>query len=902
MTIIRLFALLFALVFMVLLGRLFTMQVVQHDTWLEQEAFKQASMRLVPYQRGSIVTRDGTVLAQDVTKIKLTTTLGKLYPEYTGLMLLLDGLQLISPDQIALSSKTDFPDKAALNDRTEKVLENFGLLLDRWHQSEGTIWVRLSRGLLRRYELRDVLPEEAEFSFKYRVQPGCPGVPADFHELWLALPPDCPHTAHAVAGWLSEIRKPQWQKQWPNLMPFLEKVGRHILRRADAGSEAAFHALMMAMDSDFAVEKEVWLLKDLDERAHPRLNRYVYLRRAYFPGIRVRTNEDGPFYQKTRTYDVSLRCPLNDAYQETLHFLSGQGYGSHALGQAFAQNARLDWRNLKDQDGLLAKFKGQLIRANREYLSLYRQKCRKYDFDIAWEIAQAGRRRYLENHLFSVPFPVINDLGRYGAVASRLLTLLPAHTPLRIQKYHARQYRSDENGVVSASLVGMAKPWENVDTRWLKGDRENASKSGKEEYLATLDYLQSLWHQTYQHRHLSMEALFRQRRNNASPPFALRLNNELLGVSGLEAALDEGLQGFMGLDAKLNGATCFVAPFQGHAVRLTIDLDLSRAMYRALEKGVNPFRGESGFGLVMDLHNGDMLAMVSYPGYDPQRYMSGDAAYLERLHNYPSTVAPMRNHCLQTVMPGSIFKLFVAATYLDLYPQISTAKVHTLQYNIKKSNNEPFIEMGAKRIGMARFANQLATCGFNDKTYGLNALVTGSLPAVKSKPHDVSFLKRYQNFHDICIGSGETSILPLAMLRYVGAIACGGTVPRPRLITRASVSQDRLIQRSKTCAIIRKGMWQVVHDGGTASGSELNTFNVAAKTGTAVIKVDKIQNALLVGFFPFDKPRFAFMACLERVAHGTHGGDADSVAPVVKAALDCLHKKHPGLQIRKADQ
>ncbi len=407
---------------------------------------------------------------------------------------------------------------------------------------------------------------------------------------------------------------------------------------------------------------------------------------------------------------------------------------------------------------------------------------------------------------------------------------------------------------------------------------------------------------------------------------------DFLGVAGVEGRFDTDLRGRAGVKAlRVNSQgyrheeEMWQQREAGQDVRLTLDLPIQRATERALF-GV---AGEAtrGAAVVMDVRTGELLAVVSAPGFDPNGFMGGlTPEDLDRLNDEKQR--PQMNRAVSGAYPpGSIFKIVTALAALEAgvldpaashhYPgywQMGKSVIDDLaapgDYNFKrafiKSSNAYFIDHGLK-AGRARIVATARRFGLGAPTgYALGTETAGYLP-------DERHLERLRAERDIwtegdtahlCIGQGALTVSPLQMAVLTAAVANGGRILEPQII--AGVGPAARVPANPVPLVRGEAGFQPVHldlvraamladveeSGGTGKHAAVQGMRICGKTGTAEVKrgrilVDKIT--WFVAYAPFESPRYAVVVVVES---GASGGATS--APVVQRIFKAIQEREAG--------
>ena len=387
---------------------------------------------------------------------------------------------------------------------------------------------------------------------------------------------------------------------------------------------------------------------------------------------------------------------------------------------------------------------------------------------------------------------------------------------------------------------------------------------------------------------------------------------ELRGRAGVEHYYDSFLRGVSGERKLLVDARGFairtwtvVEPKRGPDLQLTLDVDLQREADRQLS-------GLKGACAVIDPRNGDVLALASAPGFDPNEFVPvlGRELY-ERYTTDPNK--PLLNRaCGGAYAPGSTFKPVVALAALSLgVPadvrhvctgvfELGPMKLHCtsrwghgpldLRHALMKSCNPFFCSLGFD-IGTNAVCNAARTFGLGSKTgldFGVD--MAGTVPDAEWKARMYGE-KWYQgDLAQMSIGQGMLLVSPLQMALLAGAIGTGYRVT-PHL--KAGIVSERtpLPFAPEHLQVVREGMRMVVTGDGESRGTgwrggEGVPVPVSGKTGTAEIGrgASRRKNAWFIAYAPSDAPRVAVALVVENGESG--GGTATpKVAEILKKAF-----------------
>ena len=403
------------------------------------------------------------------------------------------------------------------------------------------------------------------------------------------------------------------------------------------------------------------------------------------------------------------------------------------------------------------------------------------------------------------------------------------------------------------------------------------------------------------------------------PAFADFEPGRVMGQSGLEALYNEDLTGVDGLRRVVvnsRGVEVELSEDQparaGGAVDLTLSADLQAAMEEA-------FKDRAGSAVALDPFTGEILGLVSSPGFDPNSFSSGiERSLWESLTRDPNT--PLFNRAVQVqYAPGSLFKVVVAAAGLEeglitpettVYcPGYATIYGHVFKCNrpnghglvslgraIGESCNVFFYQLGA-RLEIERLAAYARKFGLGSATgVDLPNEAPGLIPDPAWKERFFKAPWYPGETISVSIGQGQVLATPLQMARMMAVIANGGRLVQPhiaRLVSGKPVAYElprSLGLKPSTLTAIRRGLFMAVNAGGSAQRAQISDLIVAGKTGSAQVvsssklkkDVDSIQpRAWFAGFAPLDNPRIVLAVLVD---HGGSGGT--SAAPVALAIFE----------------
>jgi len=418
----------------------------------------------------------------------------------------------------------------------------------------------------------------------------------------------------------------------------------------------------------------------------------------------------------------------------------------------------------------------------------------------------------------------------------------------------------------------------------------------------------------------------------ADPSAAYDLG-EIVGKAGVEKQYDSGLKGVKGWkQVVVNSFGREIQEIEegrksnpGRALRLSIDLDLQRALEEA-------YADEAGSAVFLDPHSGAVLAMISRPAFDSNvfsRRFSQDT--WEGLVRDPRH--PLQNRVsLSKFAPGSVFKIIMSIAALEEGIATPARADHCtgswrfgdktfqcwairkgghgylkMREAIIQSCNVYFYRLG-NEMGIDRISKWAHRFGFGEPTgIDLPHEEAGTVPdpewKKRANPRDPVW--HPGETISVSIGQGALEVTPIQMAVFAAAIGNGGTLYRPHLVlsreVREGVEEDehqdyvvrRIDMKAKTLEVIKDAMWGVVNDEGTGGRARIAGRDICAKTGTAQVfkasrdvDADKLpkerrDHAWFVGFAPRDDPKIAWAVFVQ---NGGHGGT--TAAPIARAVLE----------------
>ncbi len=383
-----------------------------------------------------------------------------------------------------------------------------------------------------------------------------------------------------------------------------------------------------------------------------------------------------------------------------------------------------------------------------------------------------------------------------------------------------------------------------------------------------------------------------------------------VGKTGVEYRYDNELKGQPGIlqeeiDAKMHVVRSLsrIVSKPGQDIKVSISSRLQSFVYTVL--------GQNGSAVVMDVNNGSILSMNSYPSYDNNLFVQHIAKDdWDRLANDDNLPLFNRVLAFQTP-PGSTFKIMSALAALESgvisedttffcggHIKVGDRIFHcwkrsghgfiSLNEAISKSCNVYFYHI-AQRIDIDYLLYVAMQFGFGNLSgMGLQEEVKGVIP---DKGWREKYVKRWYvgDTVNCVIGHGYVLVTPLQLAVMTARLATGRNVVPSILYSQEDVVFSKVNFKKKNLVSVQSGMYKAVNSpNGTANKVYSNVQRVAGKTGTAEANVIKKtiplsgSHSLFVGYSSYDEPKYALAVVMERSV----GGAASIVA---KKIFDYIH-------------
>lgn len=409
--------------------------------------------------------------------------------------------------------------------------------------------------------------------------------------------------------------------------------------------------------------------------------------------------------------------------------------------------------------------------------------------------------------------------------------------------------------------------------------------------------------------------------------------NAVIGKDGVEKSFESELRGIDGkkrvettTDGKVLKQTTISEPQPGNNCYLTIDIGLQQTAEQSLAENIQRIkkageRGsksgakdiEGGAAVVIDVSNGEILALANYPTFNPATFSKDYSSLLA------NPLTPMVNRAIAGVYPpGSTFKMVTAIAALQegiVTPETKINDTGVYEYYapnyrprcwyykdygrghgklnvseaIKVSCNYFFYETG-RLLGIERLNRYAKKLGLGQKT-GIE--LAGEKAGVLAGPErrEATGGEKWQPGETIqaAIGQSEQSFTPIQLAAYVATLVNGGTYYRPHLLKEVKTYDYKQTVYEKTAEVVSKidmkyenytavmkGMLSVTEDGTASSVFRNFKVSVGGKTGSAQTKAGRSAHGVFVAFAPYENPQIAVCVI------GEHAGSGNQMAWVAR--------------------
>ncbi len=402
--------------------------------------------------------------------------------------------------------------------------------------------------------------------------------------------------------------------------------------------------------------------------------------------------------------------------------------------------------------------------------------------------------------------------------------------------------------------------------------------------------------------------------------------DEFIGKDGIEKSYNDALTGENGVritetnvKGEIQSENTVSQPKSGQNLVLSIDAGIQEQMYKSIVDMARNASFSGGAGALVDIKTGELLALTSYPEYNGTILSSGQDASTINGYFQDKRKVFLNRAVSGLYTPGSIVKPFIgygalAEEVISPFKQIyangsisipnpyfpdkkSIFKDHgsfgyvDMEHAIAVSSDVYFYEVGGgfqdqKGLGIANIDKYSRMFGIADKTgVDIGGEKVGVIPTPEWKAKTFKGdIWRVGDTYNTSIGQYGFQVTPLQMARAVAGIANDGVIPTPHLLMNdtkfennklvVQVDQDKM-------NIIKSGMRLVVTEG-TGTALNIPGVKVAAKSGTAQVGVGNTNtNSWIVGFFPYENPKYSFAILMERGPKAASGNATRVMREVV---------------------
>jgi penicillin-binding protein 2 len=430
---------------------------------------------------------------------------------------------------------------------------------------------------------------------------------------------------------------------------------------------------------------------------------------------------------------------------------------------------------------------------------------------------------------------------------------------------------------------------------------------------------------------------------------------DYLGRSGVELAFDETLKGKNGskiieVDALSEVVSEFAidAAADGQPVELSIDAELSEIMYQIIATSTAQADFRSGAGAIMNIHTGEILALTSFPSFDPEVMADGDDVDLINQYNNDKRLPFLNKVVGGAYTPGSIVKPFVAYAALEegiispdkeiysngrltipnpynpsnpsVFRDWRAQGVMTMREAIAFSSNVYFYIIGGGlpeiAVPQAGLLSPQAGLGItkmaaNYRRFGMGSLTgvnlaqeqTGVVPDPDWKREVFDDDWRLGDTYFMAIGQFGFLTTPIQMLRAYAALANGGYLVVPHAQKGVQSEKIDIHIDSEKMKVVHEGMRMTVnYPRGTARPFERDDVAIAAKSGTAEVGVGNAYvNSWAAGFWPYEAPQYAFILMMDRAPRSNVLGATRIMGDVVEW-MSVNRPEYLGIEVEEEDE
>lgn len=410
----------------------------------------------------------------------------------------------------------------------------------------------------------------------------------------------------------------------------------------------------------------------------------------------------------------------------------------------------------------------------------------------------------------------------------------------------------------------------------------------------------------------------------------------IIGKSGIEQIKNTELSGTNGkqlVETNVDGAVLFQnrgeSAVPGNNVTLTIDSRIQSRMYEYMREYATNLGFSGGAGVMVNIHTGEILALVSYPEYSNTILSHGDDH--ETIRSYTTdSKKPMFNRTLSGLYtPGSIVKPYLGIAALNeglITPNTTVYSSGSIEIKNKYNDNTQIFRdwkkgghgtvtittaiaesvntffyaigggwAGQNGLGITKMGDYFNKFKIAEPVvFELGTTKSGTIPGPNwKKKNFTDGTWRLGDTYNASIGQFGFQVGVLPMVRAVSAIASNGQLINPHITTDsiyASKKPDTISGISNTSFETMKTAMRTTVTAGTGQSMNVPYVTIAAKTGTAQVGANRqFMNSWSTGFFPYDNPEYAFVLVMERgPSTNTSGSSA-----IMRKVFDSMYTEAP---------
>lgn len=387
--------------------------------------------------------------------------------------------------------------------------------------------------------------------------------------------------------------------------------------------------------------------------------------------------------------------------------------------------------------------------------------------------------------------------------------------------------------------------------------------------------------------------------------------HSIIGKTGLEQVYEERLKGKDGLKIYIEDNNGNIVKTiaetkgnDGEDIKLTIDINLQTKLYEKI-------KNDKGFFVVMNPQTGEILALVSTPSYDPNKFVTGMTN--DEWNSISTNEAkPLFTRFISTWCPGSTFKPITGAiglttgklsendefNYSGLAWQkdsswgdhkITTLTAYSGKKNLKNAlihSDNIYFAQAVLKIGEKTFTEGLDKIKFNED-------IDFELDTTKSTYSNSGRIEREATLADSGYGQGQLLVNPIHMASIYSAFVNEGNMVKPYIEYKENREKEYLVKNafSKEAAnIIKEDLIQVVESPtGTAHDLKVNGVKLAGKTGTAELKASKEEKGKTLGWFDcftVDEELDKSMLIVSMVEDGGSNGGSRYLKKIIRTLFE----------------